>query len=94
MAENTSPAEDVREALARIVEDNFESEDEPHRTADAILAEFDVRRRGTVTDADAKEEAVTLAYNEVTGADGDEWSPDRTLAALNALWNAAREVRS
>lgn len=46
---STPPADDVREALARIVEDNFEAEDEPHRTADAILAAFEVRPHGTFT---------------------------------------------
>lgn len=39
-----------------------------------------------------KEKAVTAAYNIVTGANDEEWNPDRTLAALNDLWDAA--VRS
>jgi predicted NAD-dependent protein-ADP-ribosyltransferase YbiA (DUF1768 family) len=94
-------ANDVREGVARAIRkgflggmDGYDPSYEDYDMADAVMAAFDVRPRRTITDADAKEEAVTLAYNEVTGADGDEWSPDRTLAALNALWNAAREVRS
>ncbi len=87
----TPPDDDVREALA-------DSRKVRQRYAERGLKrggwKEEVRPHGTFTDADAKEEAVALAYNEVTGADGDEWSPDRTLAALNALWDAAKGVRS
>lgn len=38
-----------------------------------------------------KEEAITQAYNAVTGQDDEDWNPDRTLEALETLWRAAIE---
>lgn len=39
----------------------------------------------------ARETEISRAYNAVTGADGEEWNPDLTLAALNTLWDAAQK---
>lgn len=36
----------------------------------------------------SSEEAITQAYNAITGQD-DEWGPDVTLKALRVLWEAA-----
>lgn len=36
-----------------------------------------------------REKAITEAYNAVTGQDDDEWNPDKTLFALNKLFDEA-----
>lgn len=87
---STPPADDVREALIaqlrRPVWDapGYATEAQAPMVADAVLAAFDVRPRGTVTDAE-----VEAAYNAMT---------QRRIATSPAvarhILEAAREVRS
>lgn len=39
-----------------------------------------------------RDRAITEAYNAVTGQDDETWNPDKTLLALNALWDEAEGV--
>jgi hypothetical protein len=43
--------------------------------------------------SETRETAIAKAYNAVTGADDDGWNPDRTLAALHELYDAAQQNR-
>ncbi|GAA1149341.1 hypothetical protein F6W69_10560 [Microbacterium oxydans] len=55
-----------------------------------LLAVFE--KALTPTD-DERETAVSRAYNAVTGQDDETWNPDKTLDALNELWDSAAGFR-
>lgn len=45
-----------------------------------------------MTYEEERKAAITEAYNAVTGQDDDEWNPDKTLLALNALFDEAEGI--
>lgn len=107
---STPPADDVREAVAETVL----SASPPYRLVatyeitDALLAEFEVRPRGTVTDAEVERAAKHLW---VVAQDDENWArsvvddvfspaddwPEEALEAAEiarGVFEAAREARS
>lgn len=89
----SNPAKDLREALAAVLDDSLlcwtyngtHSVFSPARGADAVLARFEVRPRGTVTDAE-----VEAAARSLVGLGPDR--PWPTNEELGGSPNGTRDV--
>lgn len=102
MSESTPPDDDVREALAEVIEKNrmwtrrmsdgypSSGSNDGRAIADAILAAFEVRPRGPVTAAAV--EAALYAYRRFPGDHVERSSRGWQIIRMRAALEAARGV--
>lgn len=97
---STPPADDVREALAdllmsdRVMNVDAAGRDYAYVEADAILAAFDVRPRGTVTDAAVEAASEQFATSILVPERETRLAQSSFVAGVEWRERAAREARS